>query len=86
VPGTSRTYAVERYNHGDIYDARKHFSREFWEKTIDDAIQKAKDEGGWMPEAKAKAIKGLMERWRIEKVAKEQVQQETEVETAEVDS
>ena len=58
----------------------------FWEKTIDDAIQKAKDEGGWMPEAKAKAIKGLMEIWRVEKAAKEQVQQEMDVETAEVDS
>jgi len=49
-------------------------------------FQKAKDEGGWMPEAKAKAIKGLMEIWRVEKATKEQVEQEMDVRAAEVDS
>ena len=73
MPGTDRIYEVEIYDYADIYDARMHYGGE-WDKTVNDAIQKSRDESGWIVEAKGHAIKGLMERWRAQKVEKETMQ------------
>lgn len=67
-PITGAVYTPVDYDHTELVDARSDIPQAVWDKTIDDAVQKAKEEGTWQKEAWENAVQGMMEHWRATKL------------------
>lgn len=74
IPGTDRVYERLVVDPGEMVDMRQSLPVGFWDKTISDAIKRARVNGDDVDEARDNAVRGMLDNWRRGETRKEEEQ------------